>query len=555
MTVSFSRTTCFAYLLSACLLIPTTTKAASDPIGDAARAIGRGIERLFGVHDTPEINAIKPKITFPAGTGAVGHTRFYLVKMNCSAAPNTANLISEGLGIKQETFVAHSLWFSSSAGDASVPANPVKLVNAFSFAKDSSGTINDFDNQTCSDTFLLSGENDVLTVSFLLADTKTTSGVVKAFSSATKIMTGIVPLFLGGPLATTITGAAKAAGDTADPIKDIVEAFNKSPRKAVVSVRLKATPDPNRPIVVHTAYSDVKITVTPVNDLTRQITSDENLYTSFKKVFSAATAPFQTGLTKATVGDHCGGFARTLADNYKFSKKDQAFLIGYFGTSASPGDVDLRLSCIGARDIAQTVVTEQFDYNKSSGAFRGIQQRDIDNHEWIEFGTKLNSTAAGVYLEKLSNLLPAYAQADAQSKASATSAVLVWINASNVLVEDPTTEFSAATDSSMTADAFLGKLTNRYKRYGCFILDATINIGPYDAIMLAMPLTPEKGDTFEPEELMGMHIMLAGSGSQDPPARLLKIGFTKDTLAILEAAKKFNGKCYKAKIDIKPPPQ
>jgi hypothetical protein len=70
--------------------------------------------------------------------------------------------------------------------------------------------------------------------------------------------------------------------------------------------------------------------------------------------------------------------------------------------------------------------------------------------------------------------------------------------------------------------------------------------------LLAFPLTPEKGDVFEPEEIMGVHVMLAGSGKADPPARIVKLGFTRNTNAILEAARKFpNGKCNKAKVNTK----
>ena len=532
-------------LLSAMLAFPAPARAFDLP--EAMKDAGRRLERVLGLHDTPAVNAIKPKITFPDGTSSLVPGSFYLVHLDCSILVSKSELETNGLVVNQSTFIAHSLWFSDSASDGSIPTNPVKLVNAFSITRDSaSGTVTSFQNDTCSDTFILQGNNGVFTVSFLFADTKTSSKAIKAFSSAGKFLAGIVPLFLGGPLGATVTGAAKEAGDAADPIKGIIEAFNDNAHKAIVSVPLKTAPDPKQPIVVHTAYSDVKITIVPVNDIATQIMKYPKLADSFKKVFGAVTSTYATGMTKETAIDHCASFAYALSHNYKFSDKDKAYMLGFFATLGFSSDVDVRLSCIGDRDVALNILNQKFDYNENPfGPYQGISQTDIDNHNWERPRTKMNSFAAHGYLETLVNILPTFAQTGtAASKAS----VLAWIGSSQIQVDDPTTALFPADTSS--ADGFVNSLTATYKRYGCFIQDAKVNPGTYDAIMLAIPMAPASADTFKRDELVGVYLYLEGTGKKKPAARVLKAVFTKDTNAIGEAAKRFNGQCYNAKIDI-----
>lgn len=545
MTLFSIRSVAVSALVSAVLALPAPARAFD--LLEAMKDAGRRIERALGLHDTPAVNAIKPRITFPTGTASLVPGSFYLVHLDCSILVSKSELETNGLVVNQSTFIAHSLWFSDSASDGSIPTSPVKLVNAFSIARDpASGTVTSFQNDTCSDTFILQGNNGVFTVSFLFADTKTSSNAIKAFSSAGKFLAGIVPLFLGGPLAATVTGAAKGAGDAADPIKGIIEAFNDNARKAIVSVPLKTAPDPNQPIVVHTAYSDVKITVVPVDDIATQIMKYPKLADSFKKVFGSVTSTYATGMTKETAIDHCASFAYSLSHNYKFSAKDKAYMLGFFATLGFSGDVEVRLSCIGDRDVALSILSQKFDYNDNPfGPYQGISQDDIDNHNWERPRAKLNSFVAHGYLETLSRILPIFAQT---GTAVSKAALLTWIGSSQIQVDDPTTAvFSVDTAS---ANDFLNSLTATYKRYGCFIQDAKINPGTYDAIILAIPLTPAAGDTFKRDELIGMYLYLEGTGKKKPAARVWRAVFTKDTNAIGEAAKRFNGQCYNAKIDI-----
>jgi hypothetical protein len=466
--------------------------------------------------------------------------------MNCSVSPDTAKWISQGLAIKDETFVSHALWFSESAGDGKVPTNPTKLVSAFSFEKDANGLITDFQNDTCTETFLLTGTNGILTVSFSLTDTKSLSGISKAFYSGVKLASGLVPLFVGGPLAAMVTGAAKSVGDTADPIKDIVTALNNSPRRAVLAVPLLSG---DSPTIISTPYSNITLKVTPVNDLSSEISKNPDLLKKFYKLFDAVTANLLSGITPAAAIDKCANFANDLQKNYTFNKKDNSFLIGYFAQSAFPGNMNSRLDCIGNRSNATDIVQYGFVYNVSSGSMHQIKQEDINNKFEADgyARTPLNSNVAGSYTERLSNLFAKYAQADRVAASKASQRLLKWIGQATIDIDDPTTDFSD--DPTIGAEILIAKLSKSgFKRYGCFILKPTVGSGAYDTIMLALPLSPSSGDSFDLSELLGIRLLLAGTLKDDHPAVVRKVQFTKDRTAILEAAKKFDGMCYTAKI-------
>ncbi len=524
-------------------MIPAAFAAMKSEQG--VRGFWHGIEQVLGFHDTPAINDIKPKITSPGNAKKIDSTKFYLVEMNCSVSPDAAKLISQGLAIKEETFVSHAVWFSDSAGDGKVPTNPAKLVSAFSFEKDANGSITDFQNDACTETFLLSGTNGVLTVSFSLTDTKSLSGISKVFYSGVKLASGLVPLFVGGPLAAMVTGAAKSVGDTADPIKEIVAALNDSPQRAVLAMQLLSG---DSPTIISTPYSKITLKVTPVADLSFQISKNPDLLKKFYKLFDAVTGSLLIGITPTAAIDRCAGFANDLQKNYTFNKKDDSFLIGYFAQSAFPGNMNSRLDCIGNRSIATDIVQYGFVYNVSLGSMPEIRQEDINNKFETEGypRTPLNANVARSYTERLSNLFAKYAQADpADSKAA--QKLLKWIGQATIDIDDPTTDFSD--DPTIGAEMLITKLSKSgFKRYGCFILKPTVGAGAYDTIMLALPLQPSRGDSFDLSEVLGIRLLLAGTSKDDYPALVRKVQFTKDRTALLEAAKTFDGMCYTAKV-------
>jgi hypothetical protein len=525
-------------------IIPAAFAAKKSEQG--LRNFWRGVEQVFGFHDTPAIDDIKPKITSSSNAKKVDSTKFYLVEMNCSVSPDTAKLISQGLAIKDETFVSHALWFSDSAGDGKVPTNPAKLVSAFSFEKDANGSITDFQNDTCTETFLLSGTNGVLTVSFSLTDTKSLSGISKVFYSGVKLASGLVPLFVGGPLAAMVTGAAKSVGDTADPIKEIVTALNNSPRRAVLAAPLLSG---DTPTIISTPYSNITLKVTPVIDLSSQISKNPDLLKKFYKLFDAVTGNLLIGVTPAAAIDKCASFANDLQKNYAFSKKDNSFLIGYFAQSAFPGSMSSRLDCIGNRSNATDIVQYGFVYNVSSGSMPEIKQEDINNKFEADgyARTPLNSNVAGSYTERLSNLFAKYAQADPVAEPAASQRLLKWIGLGPIDIDDPTTDFSE--DPTIRPDILINKLSTKgFKRYGCFKLKPTVGAGAYDTIMLALPLKPSSGESFDPSELLGIRLLLAGTLKADYPAVVRRVQFTRDRTAILEAARAVDGMCYTAKI-------
>jgi len=542
-----SKKLAFLHLVSFTILSCALPQPAhADPFGDFLKGIFGG-----GSQSSTAESTLRPRISSDPGkkTSALSGSKFYVVEVTCSKVQGYASqMISKGLIVDNQTFVANTLWLSGSSGDGGVPSNPVKIINAFSFEKEASGAIKDFDDQTCNDKFLISGKSNVLTVSLTFTNTKSMSQLSKVFSSALKITTGIVPLFLGGPLAANITGVAKAVGDTADPVKTIVEAFNDSPRKAVTAIRLRTGTT-----VVRTDYSRVTIRISAVTDIATQILTDDDLKSGFGAIFKSMSEAQLNGLAAAAARDRCAKFFFQLRDEYSFGQKDQVYLLGYFATKGFPGDVTSRLQCMLNRDLSVALLGYKFPYN--ADAFPPITQIDVDNV--YPFGgsplgaARLNSAVAQVYLERLSILLPRFAQADPGSSEKSKRALLAWIGADKVTLEDATASFSDDLTSSINADELVTKLAENWKRFGCFTLYPATSNELYDGIMLALPIKPASSDTFEPSELMGVRLQLAGSGKSEPPAKIQKIGLTRSSPPIAEAAKAFNGVCYTAKINIK----
>jgi hypothetical protein len=211
--------------------------------------------------------------------------------------------------------------------------------------------------------------------------------------------------------------------------------------------------------------------------------------------------------------------------------------------------MDNRLDCIGNRFNATDIVQYGFVYNVTLGNLREIKQEDIDNHFDASGypSTLLNANVARSYTEKLSNLLPKYAQSDTESDPAPSQRLLKWIGSATIAVDDPTTD--VFNDPSVSAEVFINTLSSKgFKRYGCFVLKPTVGAGAFDAIMLTLPLKPFTGDSYKLSEALGMRLLLAGTSNPDFPAVVKKVQMTKDIVAILEAAKAFNGLCKDAKI-------
>jgi hypothetical protein len=93
-------------------------------------------------------------------------------------------------------------------------------------------------------------------------------------------------------------------------------------------------------------------------------------------------------------------------------------------------------------------------------------------------------------LERLSNLLPRFAQADPGSIEKSKRALLAWIGADKVTLEDATASFSDDLTSSINADELVTKLAENWKRFGCFTLYPATSNELYDGIVLALPIKP-----------------------------------------------------------------
>ncbi|MDB5616463.1 hypothetical protein [Tardiphaga sp.] len=528
--------------------------AAPDDFGTVIKQGWTDLMSLLGVNDVPVANAIRPSVNPPKGGRKMDSTKFYRVDVKCTVDVDTSKLINNGISINSDTFVAHSLWFSSAGVDGVVPPSSSKLINVFSFTKDSSGTIIDVPNNACSETFLLRGTDSVLTVSFSLSDTKTLGAVPQVFYSAAKMAVGIVPMLFAGPLGKTIGDAAKAAGETDDPMKAIIAAMNKSPRKVAVPTRLTVS---SAPTVIRTAHSKVSLTVTEVSDISVQITKDNDLRASFYTTISTIQASYLSGVTtESATRSKCGSFANQLKDQYSFSKKDSSFLIGYFAHSAFPSDPVARLRCIGNRFNATDIVAYQFIYNVDSGAAQALTQEDIDNF-FPENGypkAPLDKGVAWAYAQKLSNLLSIFGKAEPGAGAEARTSAVRWMGAGPIRVDDLTGAISADT-IDMNADELLSKLVGGgVRRFGCFTQNPTVGLGAFDVLILGFPLNVPAGNSankYELADIIGLRMVFGGvvkpkalnQARSMPPAQIKQVQITSNRAATLEAANANGGMC------------
>lgn len=519
---------------------PTAAAARRDPVAGFFDDTWNGIRAFFGGHATPTIAELKPKIAPPSGGQLLDPTKFYLVNLKCQSNPDTARLVSEGLLIKESTFVAHTLWISKTAGNGAIPNDPTKMVSVYSFAKDDAGTIQDFQNDTCSETFLLSGQSPVLSVSFSLTDTKNLSLGGTLLFQAAKMLVGIAPAVFAGPLGGAIADKAKAAGTAEDPLKAIVTALNKDPRRATVATNIRSS---SKSTIITTGYSRIEMKITEVPDVTALILSNSRLQQSFYDTFDTIAAAALKDITATNLADKCGKFANTLGKKYSFNRKDSSFIFGYVAQDAFPGDVNNRLSCIGNKYNATDIVDFQFPYNRDYGAVKKLTPAAINNH----FDhTPLIDGFARPFGNGLANLLSAYSQMKAEDpKRGEAKQALVNQIKNPVRLEDESKTI-ALTDADVTPDVLISKLNDAgYRRFGCFFLKPTVGAGAFDMIMLALP--PKAGATngiYEVEELLGLRLLVDAVNEDEGTGVLKKVQITNDDLAIAEAAKQNNnGKC------------
>lgn len=518
--------------------------AASNPIS----ALIDGITKVLHLGGDDSVAAINPVYLPAKGGKRLDPSKFYVVQVICKAKVNSAEQISSGLLVKESKFVAHVLWVSdaSASADGAVPTNPAKLINVFSFDKNSSGQIVNTSYGTCSDTFLIKGNSSTLTISFSQTDTKELAPLGSFMYGAAKIVSGVASLFLTGPLYKTVVNDASVVGGTQDPIKTIIGAINNSPEKAVASTFLLASD--KGLTTIETKYSVVTLKVSPVDDITSQITKDKILLSSFYTTLKAMSANYLNGITAATLADKCGGFAGTLGIDYTFGRKDNSFILGYFAQSAFPADLTNRLSCIGNIRNAQDIIDYEFIYNVKSaiGLLVPIQQSDIDNFFADAIGSRvlLNSKVAAPYVYSLTGLLSIYAQETVGTKKTDEKVSLSrWMGDKTIKVEDLTHGLWPENSDVLPGDFDDNLSAHAFKRFGCYWLKPTVGAGAYDAVFLALPLSPSKDDSYSLDELLAIRVALSGDKTRPSKAVVTNVQITGESPAIFEAANNNKGIC------------
>jgi hypothetical protein len=506
---------------------------------------GSGLKTMLGGHSTPAAEKLKPRLSLPADGKPLDPAKFYRVDMKCSITADTANLITSGIGIKQSTFVAHTLWFSSSAGNGAIPANPSKFVTVFAFENNKSGNVEEFSNSTCSESFLLTGKDGVLTVALSMTDTVSLSGFGQLLYSGAKMVAGLAPVLFAGPLGASISAAATTAGSTEDPLKKAINAMNDDGRRVAVPIHVLVS---DTPTVIKTDYSQIELKVTEVTDVTAQLLSDDTVGASFKTTLGAVIS----GFFKDAGDDEkklkkCTEFGKTLGTNYKFSKKDTSFILGYVAQEVFADPIEKRIDCIGNRYAANDIIDYGFFYNKDVGRFVALTQQAIDNY-FIGKGfghTLVDSGFARSYSNRLSALLSRYSQTDdAKAKQSIADALFKQLGNNAIAVEDESTNFYLDASSVKARDLVSNLNDHGLKRFGCFYIRPTVGIGGYDVIMLGFPLEVPAGranKSYAFGDIVGLRLVIDAVG---PNAAIVKrVQITTDEAAITETAKESKGKC------------
>lgn len=531
-------------ILSAAI-VPGVAAAEKNIFEKFGDAVVSGFNTLFGAHQTPATDKLKPRLTPPQTGVALDPVKFYRVDMNCSINANTAKLITEGLVVKQSTFVAHTLWFSPSAASGAIPTNPSKLVTVFSFQKDATGTIQDFTNETCSETFWLSGKDSVLTVAFSMTDTSTLSGFSQLIYDGAKILVGFAPLLFSGPLGASITAAATAAQGAKDPLKDAIEAMNKDGRRVAVPINLLAS---DKPTTVRTEYSRINLTVTEVTDIAGQILGDPKLRESAYSAFDAvADGFFKSASDDPAKIKKCAEFSEKMGRYYRFTNKDKSFFAGYVAQQVFPSSISGRLDCIGNRFNANDIIDYKFPYNVDTLSFRALTAQAIGNHfAGKGFSRELiDSDFAYSYSTRLSNLLSSFSKTDdVNARKPISDALAKHVGAKLVDIDDESTSFYL-NSSNIPFEDILANLNKKgFKRFGCFATRPTVGIGGFDVIILGFPLVVPAGrinNKYDLDDLVGLRLVIDSSGTDT--AVIKKIQLTTDELAVEEPEKRFKGKC------------
>ena len=488
-------------------------------------------------------------------------TKFYRVEVTCVSHVTSVTQISDKLFIKKSRFVSHTLWLSNTpVSQNSVPTNPAKLINVFSFEKDSTGQIVDATNPTCKDTFLLSGTTSTLTVSYAVNESNTLSTFGQVIDSAATLLSGIIPIFITGPLQKPIVSGATGVAGTAGPIQTLITALSATPQNSIRSYALTSGRNVTTISTDYqgTHFSDVRIKVTPIDDISSQIATDDSLRTSFYQTLDGLASTYLSGITSANEANQCAKFVNALQNYYSFSKKDVSFIDGYFAQSAFPASLVDRMTCIGNKNNAEDIVNYDFFYNHRAGVagLVPLTQATIDSFSWDPVNHVLISESiASQFLEGLMNKLASYAQSkSAADKAANSSSLAMWMGSSPMIVQDLSSKVWSDSSTSVSGLAFADKLISAgFQRFGCIAYRPTVGFGNFDAVFLAIPLNPAAKTTsnaYSLGELLGVRVMLVGTGKAVSSAVITQAQVTNDTTALYEAANANHGICNTVTINL-----
>jgi hypothetical protein len=520
----------------------------------------------------PPIDLLPPKNLTPLSPG-----KFYIVNVVCDLRKDPAITFSDGILVKEGIGVTESLWFSNAGSslDGKLPASSVKLINFASASIANTGNISFNNRSSCDEKFIIQGTASNLTVLYGKQDSKTLSTFGNLVYTALNLGAGIGSAFAGGPLAKAAIADVTAAAKTEDSVKAIITGANQDPTLTSESWSLGTS---SKPQVVTSPIGRVLITITPISDISSAIIKDRNFTRDFYQMIdSLSSSSLATGATSSA---QCASFAaQYITNDYLFTDKDQAFLLGYFalkvsaGDKTSPGDVGIRLDCIGSPQKSLYVL--KFPYNRQFGQLRPIIMQDIlnkwpnpDNVPTPYNPVPLPPPVAQQYLNALVIAMGAYSQNhhsdDTRQK------LLAITGAGKFTVTDITNIFwpLGSDSTAVAADDLVDKLDGAdytgYTRFGCFYYNPGSG---YDATFLALPTapaatpaTPPAARTDTPKynlnELLAIQVGINANKASKFKANIRLIQLTADYSTISTTATQNGWSCgNKGTAQINPPPK
>lgn len=223
--------------------------------------------------------------------------------------------------------------------------------------------------RTCVQPFYISGRETLyLLTSYTEAKNFSTSGLLTFLDGALKVVSPLLSVFLGSPVAAVRQAALKPYGEAISPLADMAKEFNNGTQYVIPA---EAITEGNTKIL--TPYSAVTISVTKITSIVKTEPTSSDLV---KQLLANAQTKGEAILGKDDIAakkKECGAYMRELQAT-GFGIDDIAYMLGY---AAVIGNTEKRemIECIGRQHARLAIAA---NYWSTFEALR-YSETDVDN--------------------------------------------------------------------------------------------------------------------------------------------------------------------------------